>query len=58
MSDAEPLQRIAVAFSRAAAADVELAEAVNVARAEGCSWAAISAMMDVSEQTAEARYGG
>jgi DNA-directed RNA polymerase specialized sigma24 family protein len=55
--DAEPLHRIAAAFRRSAAADAELAEAVSAARADGYSWAAIAAMLGVSKQTAQARYG-
>ncbi len=54
---AEPLRRIAEAFSRSAAADTEVAEAVKAARADGHSWAAIAAMLGVSKQTAQARYG-
>jgi DNA-binding NarL/FixJ family response regulator len=56
--DAEPLTRIADAFRRSVAAERELAEAVDAARADGYSWAAIAAMLGVSKQTAQARYGG
>jgi len=56
--DAEPLTRIAEAFRRSVAADRELAEAVDAARADGYSWAAIAVMLGVSKQTAQARYGG
>ena len=56
--DAEPLRRIADAFRRSAAADAELARAVEAARADGYSWAAIAAMLGVSKQTAQARYAG
>lgn len=56
--DAEPLRRVAEAFRRSAAADTDLAEAVRAARADGYSWAAIAAMLGVSKQTAQARYGG
>ena len=56
--DAEPLRRIADAFRRSVAADAELAEAVRAARAERYPWAAIAAMLGVSKQTAQARYGG
>lgn len=55
--DAEPLRGVADAFRRSVAADAELAEAVQAARAEGHSWAAIASMMGVSKQTAQARYG-
>ncbi len=56
--DAEPLRRIADAFRRSVATERNLAEAVAAARAEGYSWAAIAAMLGVSKQTAQARYGG
>jgi len=55
--DAEPLRRIADAFGRSVTADTELAQAVRAARAGGYSWAAIAAMLGVSKQTAQARYG-
>jgi len=55
--DAEPLNRIADAFRRSVAAEAELAEAVSAARADGHSWAAVAAMLGVSKQTAQARYG-
>jgi len=55
--DAEPLHRIAEAFRRSVSADAELAEAVRAARADGYSWAAIAAMLGVSKQTAQVRYG-
>jgi predicted DNA binding protein len=55
--DAEPLRRIAHAFQRSATADTDLAEAVRAARADGYSWASIAAMLGVSKQTAQARYG-
>lgn len=54
--DAEPLRQIADAFRRSAAADAELAKAVEAARADGHSWAAIAAMLGVSKQSAQARY--
>jgi len=54
---AEPLNRIAAAFCRSVAAEAELAEAVEAARAEGHSWAAVAAMLGVSKQTAQARFG-
>ena len=55
--DVEPLRRIADAFRRSVAVDAEVAEAVHAARDEGYSWAAIAAMLGVSKQTAQARYG-
>jgi hypothetical protein len=55
--DAEPLRRIAEAFRRSVAADAEVANAVHAARADGYSWAAIAAMLGVSKQTAQSRYG-
>lgn len=55
--DAEPLKRVADAFRRSVAVDAEVAEAVQAARDEGYSWAAIAAMLGVSKQTAQARYG-
>ncbi|MGH3849525.1 MAG: hypothetical protein ACRDRT_07475 [Pseudonocardiaceae bacterium] len=55
--DAEPLRRIADAFRRSVAADAEVAEAVQSARNDDYSWAAIAAMLGVSKQTAQARYG-
>lgn len=55
--DAEPLKRVADAFARSVAADAHLAETVHAARADGYSWAAIAAMLGVSKQTAQARYG-
>lgn len=55
--EAEPLRRIADAFRRSVAVDAEVAEAVQLARESGYSWAAIAAMLGVSKQTAQARYG-
>jgi len=55
--DAEPLHRIAETFRRSVAADAELAEAVKAARADDYSWAAVAAMLGVSKQTAQVRYG-
>lgn len=55
--DAEPLRGVANAFRRSVAADAELAEAVRAARADGYPWAAIAAMIGVSKQTAQARFG-
>ncbi len=55
--DAEPLRRVADAFRRSVAADAEVAEAVQAVRDDGYSWAAIAAMLGVSKQTAQVRYG-
>lgn len=55
--DAEPLREIADAFADQVAAERRVAEAVDAARAAGCSWSAIAAMLGVSKQTAAARYG-
>lgn len=55
--EAEPLRRIAEAFRRSVAVDAEVAEAVQLARESGYAWAAIAAMLGVSKQTAQARYG-
>jgi len=56
--DGESLRRVAEAFGRSVSADAELAEAVGAARAEGYSWAGVAAMLGVSKQTAQVRYGG
>ncbi len=55
--DAEPLRLVAEAVRRSVTADADLAEAVRAARADGYSWAAIAAVLGVSKQTAQARYG-
>jgi hypothetical protein len=55
--DARALRDIAQAFSRVAAGERELADAVSVARAEGHSWAAIGAMLGTSGEAARQRYG-
>lgn len=55
--DAAPLRQIAAAFADEVAAELRVAEAVAAARAAGCSWSAISAMLGVSKQTAAERYG-
>ncbi|MGH9127631.1 MAG: hypothetical protein ACRDY2_01380 [Acidimicrobiales bacterium] len=39
------------------ASETELVAAVHAAREQGCSWAAIAAMLGVSKQTAQHRYG-
>ena len=55
--DAAPLRRVAEAFQASVAAESELRQAVADARSEGRSWAAIGAMLGVSKQTAQQRYG-
>ncbi|MHB8294633.1 MAG: helix-turn-helix domain-containing protein [Acidimicrobiales bacterium] len=55
--DAEPLRRVAEAFRHSVDADADVAAAVRAARDNGYSWAAIAAMLGVSKQTAQARYG-
>jgi DNA-directed RNA polymerase specialized sigma24 family protein len=56
IKDAQALRDIAQAFSRLAASERELADAVSVARAEGHSWAAIGAMLGTSGEAARQRY--
>ncbi len=56
--DAAPLRRVAEAFGATVTAEAELAKAVANARAAGHSWAAIAAMIGVSKQTAQQRFGG
>jgi hypothetical protein len=51
------LRRIAEKFRQSVAAEAEVAEAVAKARDEGYSWASIAAMLGVSKQTAQHRYG-
>lgn len=55
--DARPLKRIAAAFTKSVAAEQALAQAVRDAREAGLSWAAIAAMLGVSKQTAQRRFG-
>lgn len=55
--DAAPLRDIAKAFSRSVAAESELTRAVGDARSAGCSWAAIGAVLGISKQSAQQRYG-
>jgi hypothetical protein len=57
IKDAAALRDIARAFSRVAASERELADAVTVARSEGHSWAAIGAMLGTSGEAARQRYG-
>lgn len=55
--DASALRDIAAAFARLAGSERDLASAVNAARAEGHSWAAIGAMLGTSGEAARQRYG-
>lgn len=55
--DAALLRQIADAFADRVAAERRVVDAVDHARAEGCSWAAIAAMLGVSKQTEAVRYG-
>ena len=55
--DGEPLRRVAEAFRRSVPPEADVAEAVRAAREHGCSWAGTAAMLGVSKQAAQARYG-
>jgi DNA-directed RNA polymerase specialized sigma24 family protein len=55
--DAGALHRVSDAFRATVDADMELARAVAAARVGGFSWAAIAAMLGVSKQTAQQRFG-
>lgn len=55
--DAEALRGLRTAFRNRADAERQLAEAVDVARTEGHSWAAIGAMVGTSGEAARQRYG-
>jgi len=55
--DGAPLRRLAEAFRRSVEAEAEVIDAVRAAREEECSWAAIAAVLGVSKQTAQQRYG-
>src|SRR5712692_6205642 len=57
IADARALRDIATAVWRLADRQLELADAVSVARAEGHSWAAIGAMLGTSGEAARQRYG-
>jgi cytochrome c556 len=54
--DASALHRVREAFQRRAASEQKLAEAVNAARKDGQSWAAIGAMLGTSGEAARQRY--
>ncbi len=55
--DAASLQRVRKAFQRRAATEKQLTDAVNSARDDGQSWAAIGAMLGTSGEAARQRYG-
>lgn len=55
--DARSLREVAKAFRAKARAEVDLADAVSVARAEGHSWTSIGIMLGTSGEAARQRYG-
>lgn len=55
--DAAPLREIAEAFRESVAAESALAQAVAAARTAGCSWAQVGAVLGISKQSAQGRYG-
>ena len=57
LRDAASLRNVHAAFQRRADTEHELAEAVNTARSDGQSWAAIGAMLGTSGEAARQRYG-
>ena len=56
-SDTASLRLISELAARRDAIDEQLAEAVRSARAEGRSWSMIGAMLGVSKQAAQRKYG-
>lgn len=56
--DGAPLRRVGEAFRHSVNAEAAVIAAVAEARTEGHSWAAIGAVLGVSKQTAQHRYGG
>jgi hypothetical protein len=52
-----PLRRLGEAFRRSVDVEAEVVDAVRAAREAGYSWAAIAAVLGVSKQTAQHRYG-
>ena len=56
-ADMSTLREIAELAERRAAIDVELAEAVRRARLARRSWSEIGAMLGVSKQAAQRKYG-
>lgn len=57
MRDAGSLRKVRKAFQRRAATEQHLTDAVNAARDDGQSWAAIGAMLGTSGEAARQRYG-
>jgi len=55
--DAASLRNVRLAFQRRAATEQGLTDAVNAARDDGQSWAAIGAMLGTSGEAARQRYG-
>ena len=55
--DAGPLREVRLAFQRRAASEQDLTDAVNAARDDGQTWAAIGAMLGTSGEAARQRYG-
>lgn len=55
--DAAHFRRILAAREKLAAAEKELRDAVNEARAAGDSWTVIGAALDTSRQGAQQRFG-
>ncbi|MFN8017277.1 MAG: hypothetical protein U0P45_04045 [Acidimicrobiales bacterium] len=56
-ADTDALRRIAELAQQRADLDAELAEAVVAARAHHRSWSEIGAMLGVSKQAAQRKYG-
>ncbi len=54
---ADSLREVRLAFLRRAEAEQELFVAVDGARADGQSWAAVGAMLGTSGEAARQRYG-
>lgn len=55
--DAAPLRQIAEAFQQTVTAETALTQAVTAARTAGHSWAQVAAVLGVSKQSAQQRYG-
>ncbi len=57
VADTEALRRIAELAQQRDDLDVDLAESVQAARAANRSWSEIGAMLGVSKQAAQRKYG-
>lgn len=57
LADTEALRTIAELIERRKGVDEELTEAVRSARLAHCSWSEIGAMLGVSKQAAQRKYG-